>query len=70
MRKNKRFLGAFLSLCLCGTLVGNMVLNPYNVKAINLNIAEGKLSIPLVKTVEKTWSKKLSLKEKCVFYGK
>lgn len=70
MRKNKRFLGGFLSLCLCSMLLGNMALYPYNVKAVNLNTTEGKISIPFVQTVEKTWSKKLPLKEKCVFYGK
>ena len=70
MRKNRKHQTSFLSLCLCGLLVGNMVLNPYSVNAVNPNISNGNFSFPFAQTVKKTWSEKLPLKEKCVFYGK
>lgn len=35
-----------------------------------MNITERKCSNPFVEMVERTWSEKLPLKEKCVFYGK
>lgn len=68
MKKNKKCAGTTLSLWLCGLVVANAIFSPYNVKALDINIP-GEISISSVQVMEKAWSEKLSLKEKCLSSG-
>ena len=70
MRKLKKHLDEFLCLVLCSLLVGSTISNPYNMKADDFSILDRELSIPSIQAVEKKWSEKLSLKEKCLSNGK